>query len=120
MLTQEDLKNIGVELGKVIEQNITPALEQMATKEDLKSLQKQIDHVENQMATKDDLKEMEERLNSKIAAVQSELEDIRQKLDTLSLRTKEDDDSVIKDIFALRRRVDELETQVKQMKLNQS
>ncbi len=111
MLTQEDLKNIGLEVGKVIEQNITPTLD---------SLQSQIDHVENQMATKDDLKEMEERLNSKIAAIQSELEDIRQKLNTVSLRTKDDDDSVVKDIFALRRRIDALETQVKQMKLNQS
>ncbi|MFA4890969.1 MAG: hypothetical protein WC604_01260 [Candidatus Gracilibacteria bacterium] len=44
MLTQEDLKNIGVELGKVIEQNITPAMD---------SLQNQIEHVGNQMITKD-------------------------------------------------------------------
>jgi len=44
MLTQEDLKNIGIEVGEVIEQNIAPALD---------SLQKQIDHVENQMVTKD-------------------------------------------------------------------
>lgn len=103
MLTQEDLKNIGVELGKVIEQNITPALEQMATKDDLKRVEDRLDSID-----------------SKIAAVQSELEDIRQKLNTISLRTKDDDDSVVKDIFALRRRIDALETQVKQMKLDQS
>ena len=103
MLTQEDLKNIGLEVGKVIEQNITPALEQMATKDDLKRVEDRLDSID-----------------SKIAAVQSELEDIRQKLNTISLRTKDDDDSVVKDIFALRRRIDALETQVKQMKLNQS
>jgi len=111
MLTQEDLKNIGLEVGKVIEQNITPALELMAAKEDLANL-----------ATKEDMKRVEDRLDSidsKISAIQSELEDIRQKLSTLSLRTKDDDDAVVKDIFALRRRVDALETQIKQMKLNQ-
>ncbi len=103
MLTQEDLKNIGLEVGKVIEQNITPALEQMATKDDLKRVEDRLDSID-----------------SKIAAVQSELENIRQKLNTISLRTKDDDDSVVKDIFALRRRIDALETQVKQIKLNQS
>ena len=103
MLTQEDLKNIGVELGKVIEQNITPALEQMVTKDDLKKVEDRLDSID-----------------SNIAKIQSDLEDIRHKLDTLSLRTKDDDDSVVKDIFALQRRIDALETQVKQMKLNQS
>ena len=102
MLTQEDLKNIGVELGKVIEQNITPALEQMVTKDDLKKVEDRLDSID-----------------SNIAKIQSDLEDIRHKLDTLSLRTKDDDDSVVKDIFALQRRIDALETQVKQMKLNQ-
>jgi vacuolar-type H+-ATPase subunit I/STV1 len=108
MLTQEDLKNIGVELGKVIEQNVTPALEQMATKEDLVK-----------MATKEDLKEMENRLNSKIAEIQRELSDIRSELEKLDKRITEDVDAVVKDIFVLRRRVDELEIQVKQMKLSQ-
>lgn len=103
MLTQEDLKNIGVELGKVIEQNITPALEQMATKEDLQRIESRFDSID-----------------SKLTAMQTELEDIRQKLNTVSLRTKDDDDSLVKDIFALQRRVDVLETQLKQMKLNQS
>jgi chaperonin cofactor prefoldin len=71
MLTQEDLKNIGIELSKVIEQNVAPALEQMATKEEVKelgdrvgrienqvgNLENQVNHIENQMVTKDYLDE---------------------------------------------------------------
>jgi len=37
MLTQDDIKNIGVELGKVIEDNITPALDELHT--DVKVIQ---------------------------------------------------------------------------------
>jgi len=48
MLTQEDLKNIGTEVGKVIEQNVNPALD---------ALQGQINHIQNQMVTKDYLDE---------------------------------------------------------------
>jgi hypothetical protein len=61
MLDQEDLKNIGAEVGKVIEQNVNPAIEslreEMATKEDLVRVEKRLDHVENQMVTKDYLDE---------------------------------------------------------------
>jgi len=103
MLEEKDIQKIGEEMGKVIEQNITPALEQMVTKDDLKKVEDRLDSID-----------------SNIAKIQSDLEDIRHKLDTLSLRTKDDDDSVVKDIFALQRRIDALETQVKQMKLNQS
>ena len=53
MLTQEDLKNIGVEVGRVVEQNVTPALERMATKEDLEHVKGDLEHVKNQMVTKD-------------------------------------------------------------------
>jgi len=94
-------------LAKIIKEGF----DQTATKAELE-----------QMATKDDLKRVEDRLDSidsNIAKIQSDLEDIRQKLDNISLRTKDDDDAVVKDIFALRRRVDALETQIKQMKLNQ-
>lgn len=91
MLTQEDLKNIGVELGKVIEQNITPTLEQMATKEDLKkmgtkedlsSLQKQVDHIENQMVTKS-------YLDEKLLDLRGDLTILMRKEDTKVLRLVE-------------------------------
>lgn len=62
MLTQEDLKNIGVELGKVIEQNITPTMDSLQEevndiKKDLKGVKDDLKHVENQMVTKDYLDE---------------------------------------------------------------
>ncbi len=98
MLTPEDLKNIGVELGKVIEYNVTPVLEQMATKEDLK--------------------EMEVLLNVKIAEIQIELEAIGSKLEILEKRVKEDTDAVVKDVLELRRRLSALEEQVKQLRIS--
>lgn len=48
MLTQDDIKNIGVEVGKVIEHNVTPALDVLGQK---------IDKVEGQLG------EIEQRLN---------------------------------------------------------
>lgn len=46
MLEEQDFKKIGEELGKVIEQNITPALD---------GLDKRLAWVESNMVTKDDL-----------------------------------------------------------------
>lgn len=48
MLTQIDIKRIGQELGKVIEQNITPALDLFRTK-----LHTRMDRLEVKMVTKD-------------------------------------------------------------------
>jgi chromosome segregation ATPase len=101
MLTQEDLKNIGVELGKVIEENITPTLEQMATKEDLRRVEDRLDSID-----------------SKIAKIQSDLEDIKRDLERLEKRTKEDADVAAKDILELRQRVESLEEKIKQLQLS--
>lgn len=62
MLTQEDLQKIGEELGSVLERNVFPTLEQMATKDDLKCF-----------ATRDDLAQTEQRLGGRIDATRSEL-----------------------------------------------
>jgi len=72
--------------------------------------------LEEKMATKEDLEEMEDRLNSKIAAIQNELSEIRFELEALKKRVTEDTDAVIKDVIKLKERLDALEEQVKQIR----
>lgn len=50
MLTQDDLRNIGVELGKVIEQNVTPGLDSLHNR--LDKVDNRLDKIESQMVTK--------------------------------------------------------------------
>jgi len=47
MLTQDDIKNIGVELGKVIEDNITPALDELHT--DVKVIQTDVKDIKTRL-----------------------------------------------------------------------
>ncbi len=50
MLTSDDLKNIGVEVGKVIEQNILPVLG--GVQQDVATLKTDVAYLKSQMVTK--------------------------------------------------------------------
>ncbi len=76
--------------------------ETMVTKDDLKDL-----------VTKDDIRVLRDELISEINGIKVELEDIKQSLDRLEKRTRQDADAEAKDILDLKRRVDELEKQIK-------
>ncbi len=57
MLTPQDIKNIGVEVGKVIEHNVTPALAEMhqeigTIKGEISSIKTELGSIKSQMVTK--------------------------------------------------------------------
>ncbi len=75
MLESKDLQKIGEELGKVIEQNVTPTLDAMdgrmgSFEGRMGSLEKKVDHVEAEMVTKsyldDKLADLEGSLHAKL------------------------------------------------------
>ena len=115
MLNQEDLQKIGVEVGKVIEQNIMPALDQMLTKEDGEKFATKEDL--DRFATKEDLRNMETRFCARFSAIENELADIRLELEKLSKRVKEDTDALASDVVKMRQKLNVLEKEVNMLKL---
>lgn len=79
-------------------------VERMATKEDLE-----------RFATKKDLVDLRDDLMSEIKSIRSELAEIKRDLEKLSERTIEDADVSAQEILQLKKRVDVLERQIKEM-----
>jgi polyhydroxyalkanoate synthesis regulator phasin len=79
----------------------------MATK--ITGLTNRIDGIESRMVTKDDIKS----LSSKLDFISQEVQEIKERLNALELRTKEDDEMIIKDIMSLRDRLGLLENRIK-------
>ena len=69
MLTQEDIKLIGEEVGNVIEQNITPQLEDIRGR--LGGVENRLDRVENRL----------EGVENRLDRVENRLEGVERKLD---------------------------------------
>ncbi|MDP3245195.1 MAG: hypothetical protein Q8M83_06095 [bacterium] len=59
-------------------------------------------------------------IDASLFEIRQELQSIRERLDALDLRTKEDADAEMQDILELRRRVELLEKQIRQLQLSQS
>ena len=64
MLEEKDIQKIGEEMGKVIEQNITPVLDEMNQKFD--KLDKRVGKIEAEMVTKDEF-------NNEIGKIEAEM-----------------------------------------------
>lgn len=76
--------------------------ENMATKSDIKEL-------------RDEIEDLKVEMTAGFRMVREELDDIKARLTKLEKRTLEDADAAVKDVLELRRRVDMLEKQVRQL-----
>lgn len=104
MLTPDDIKSIGVELGKVIEHNITPALDGLHTQigsinTQIDGLHTQIGEIRSQMVTKS-------YLDDKLAELEG----------TVIVRQRKEDQKVNLLIDLLQRKSILAETDIRQLK----
>ena len=67
------------------------------------------------MVSKEDFNEFRTEIRGELRLIHNELEEIKKRLDILEKRTIEDADVAVKDVLELRRRVEYLEKQVKQL-----
>ena len=91
----------------------------MVTKEDTNNFTTKDDLVvlENRLTTRIDAKidALDNKMTMELRSIQTELDDIKLSLARLEQRTREDSDSGMSSILDLRRRVQELEQQVKRL-----
>lgn len=65
--------------------------------------------------TKQDFDEFRTEITGELRMIRNELEEIKKRLNILEKRTIEDADAAAKDVVELRRRVENLEKQIKQL-----
>lgn len=92
MLEEKDIQKIGEEMGRVIEQNLMPALDEMNKKVD--KLDQRVGKIEVEMVTKsyldDKLADLEGNLISKLRKEDEKLNRLIEVLESKSVLTRED------------------------------
>ena len=87
----------------------------MATKNDIKELQENMATKSDIKDVQDEIEDMRTEMTAGFRMIQEELNGIKARLTKLEKRTIEDADAAAKDILELRRRLDMLESKVRQL-----
>lgn len=109
--TQQKLDGI-LEIVQFLKDNAVMRTDLTRVEQDVSAVKTRLNSIEQKLTS---LEQGQSSINIRLDSIEKELQGLRKDFDMLERRTREDADVSVKDIFDLKRRIEELENQMRRL-----